>query len=360
MEYKLNFQDVIKRLKLLYEQRVQDKIFAVMDIPNVTLNNFKKIHKNGYCDCPDSYDRVEFWDNLLKEKVNVEDDSIPSAYFSEFDQGLYGGLLGGNVQFMCNSDTGWISSMVPPLLNSWSEFDKLSLDFTDNKWYKYYINELEIFIEAAKGEFGISHFCLVDSLNFVFELFGATQTYIEMLENPDKVRRAIEFAFKLNTKIHDIFFEKVGLFEGGTCSNFAQWIPGRIVSESVDPFHMTNVDYFNEWGREPVERILNYYDGGCIHIHGNGRHLLSEVSSLKGLKAILLGDDRGYPLAFDIKKDLKKQVGEIPLIITTSYNKFVEAFNKHELIGGVLYGVNDVPDADIANKYMEKVRCYRV
>ena len=66
-------------------------------------------------------------------------------------------------------------------------------------------------------------------------------------------------------------------------SNFAQWVPGRIVSESIDPYHMTSVDYFEQWGREPAERILRHFDGGVIHIHGNGRHLLEAAATLQGL-----------------------------------------------------------------------------
>ena len=86
------------------------------------------------------------------------------------------------------------------------------------------------------------------------------------------VRRAIDFGFDLNVRVQRAFFDAVPLFEGGTFSNFAQWIPGRIVSESLDPYHMTSVAYFERWGREPAERILAAFDGGVIHIHGNGRH----------------------------------------------------------------------------------------
>ena len=74
----------------------------------------------------------------------------------------------------------------------------------------------------------------------------------------------------------------VPLLEGGTFSNFGQWIPGRIVSESLDPYHMTSVAYFEKWGREPAERILGAFDGGVIHIHGNGRHLFQATSTHHG------------------------------------------------------------------------------
>ena len=45
-----------------------------------------------------------------------------------------------------------------------------------------YLDQLAIFAEGAGDRFGLSHFILVDSLNFVFELFGATRTYLD--QNP--------------------------------------------------------------------------------------------------------------------------------------------------------------------------------
>jgi hypothetical protein len=140
----------------------------------------------------------------------------------------------------------------------------------------------------------------------------------------------------------------------------AQWLPGRIVSESVDPFHMTSVAYFERWGREPVERILACFDGGVLHIHGNGRHLLEAVSTIRGLKALYLGDDRGFPLAFDVLKEIKQRTGDLPLVVTVDYGRFSEALRQHRLSGGVLYMVKEVPSLDEANRCMDLVRAYRV
>ena len=114
--YKRNIQDVLNRLRSLYEERDQSKIFAVMNIPNKHLQEFKNHSVAGICHYPDPYERILFWDGVLQERIDLLDDSIPSAYLSEMDQGIYGGVLGGDVKFMCDPTTGWISSMVFPLL----------------------------------------------------------------------------------------------------------------------------------------------------------------------------------------------------------------------------------------------------
>ena len=114
--YKANVEDVLVRLRSLYERRAPDRVFAAFQVPSPTLAEFGEQHLEGFCDYPDPAVRVEFWDRLLRERTSVEDDSVPCAYLSEFDQGLYGGLLGGDVQFMCDPGKGWISSMVTPFL----------------------------------------------------------------------------------------------------------------------------------------------------------------------------------------------------------------------------------------------------
>ena len=358
LAYKPHHGEVLARLRALYERRAGDRIFATMEVPSPALAAFRRQYPQPECDYPDPLERARFWDALFLERAAIEDDAMPCAYLSEFDQGLYGGLLGGDVRFLAHAEVGWVSSMVPPLLRDWSEFDGLRFN-ESHPWWQRYRRQLDIFVERGRGKWGVSHFILIDALNFVFELVGGTQTYLSVEECPEYVRRAVAFAYELNVKIHRTFFEAVPLLDGGTLSNFAQWIPGRIVSESLDPYHMTSVAYFERWGREPAEHILAAFDGGVIHIHGNGRHLLSAASTLRGLKAILLLDDKGIPPACDALPELRARTGDVPVALFIDYSKFVERLEGRTLPGGVLYQVRNVPDVAAANRLMERVRAYR-
>jgi hypothetical protein len=349
----------LERLRGLYEKRSRDRILASMEVPTQAVRRFAARYPDGPTERPDPNDRVAFWDALLAERTAVLDDSVPAAYFSELDQGLYGGIVGGEVRFMAHTENGWISSMVPPIFKEWSDLEKLAIDYNSDP-YQFYLQELELFRRGSEGKFGISHFILIDSLNFVFELFGGSRTYIELLDHPEYVRQAVEFAYRLNVDVQRTFFEAIPPLAGGTCSNMVQWIPGRIVSESVDPFHMTSVEYFESWGREPAERVLAAFDGGVLHIHGNGRHLLEAVSSLRGLKAILLGDDKDIPSAFSVLPELQRRTGDLPLVVQVDLPDFLLALEAHRLPGGVLYKVLGVPDSDTANRVMDRVRAYRV
>lgn len=359
LTYKPNTNEVVERLRTLWEKRPIDKVFASFEVPSPTLMQFRKTSPEGYCEYPDPSKRIVFWDQLLKERAPLEDDSIPSAYLSEFDQGLYGGLLGGNVQFLRQHDNGWITSMVAPLLKNWGEFDSLKVD-PSHPWFEKYIKQLQVFVERSKDKFGISHFILINHLNLAFELVGGTETYMSLIENPEMIHRVISFAFDLNQAVQKVFFDYVPMLDNGTCSNMVQWIPGRIVSESIDPFHMTSVDDFEKWGRKPVQRMFDQFDGGVLHIHGNGRHLLEAASSLENLKAIYMGDDKGFPPAFEILPELRERAGDLPFVVQVDFSVFMEHLKKHTLCGGVFYQVKDAPDIKSANRCMEKVRDYHL
>jgi hypothetical protein len=357
LTYCPHVEEVMARLRRLFVDREPDAVCATMQWPNPALRAFAEAHPRGFCDYPDPTERIEFWDRYFRERSRCFDDSIPCVYLSEMDQGLYGGLVGGKVEFMSDPDTGWISSMVHPLIEDWEELDELKFDET-SEWYRRYLHQLRVYAEGAAGRFGISHFILINGLNFVFELLGATRTYQELVDNPEMIRRASDFAFELNLKVQRTFFEEVEAYASGTCSNMVQWFPGQIITESVDPFHMASVDYFERWGREQLERIFAEFDGGVTHIHGNGRHLLEAVSTVRGLKAIYLGDDQGFPAAFEVLPEIRRRTGDLPLVVGVGYEDFRQALHERCLVGGVLYRVGGLPDTDEANRVMGLVRRY--
>ncbi|MEI6156910.1 MAG: hypothetical protein WCP87_00925 [Atribacterota bacterium] len=330
-----------------------------MNIPSPTLEHFRASLPPGETTAPDENANVRFWEDFFQERQSIEDDSMPCCYLSEFDQVLYAGLVGGEVKYISFSYDGLISSMVKPFISDLHSVHNLTLN-PEHSLYRTYVHKLQFFREKAAGKFGISHFILIDALNFLFELRGATQSYVDVIENPELVRDAISFAHDLNVWVQETFFREIGLINGGTFSTHVQWMEGRIISESVDPFHLTSTDYFEKWGREPVEKIFSRFDGGVIHLHSNGRHLLESVSQLKGIKAIRLVEERGNPTAISEMKSLHPRRGNVPLVVSLPYEQFVTLLPAHDLMGNVFYMVDGVPDVSTANALMEKVKLYRM
>ncbi|MEW6753007.1 MAG: hypothetical protein AB1505_18800 [Candidatus Latescibacterota bacterium] len=90
--------------------------------------------------------------------------------------------------------------------------------------------------------------------------------------------------------------------------------------------------------RGPAERILARYDGGGIHLHGNGRHLLEAACRIRSLR---------------------RRAGDLPLVVGAPFPDFVEALRRHRLVGGCFYAVTGAPEAAMACRVMEQVRAYR-
>lgn len=361
LEYCPHLAEALKRRRDLFEHRPQDRIFAAIhvDKPSSAVDDFNRTHEEGECDYSDPDERVAFWDRLLREGMGVADDSVPSAYLNEWDMGLAGALLGGKMRFYCHRWARY-SSNVAPFVNDWSEFDGLKFD-PQHPWFQKYLEQMRLFAVAANGKFGIAPPCLINHLHLPLEMFGTTRTYLELYDNPRRIRQAVDLAHDLSCAIMDAFFQNVPLVDGGTCLAWSEWVPGRIVMESVDVFHMASVECFEEWGRAAIERTFAAFDGGVVHIHGNGRHLVKAVSSLRGLKLIDFADDQpGVTPAFDMLPEIRAVTGDVPLVVHAEFGGFLKALEARRLPGGILYSVAGAPDADAANRCMEKVRAYRV
>jgi hypothetical protein len=96
-----------------------------------------------------------------------------------------------------------------------------------------------------------------------------------------------------------------------------------------------------------------------MHLHANGWHLLESICSLRGVKAILMVNEKGIPPAMQQLQSLRKRAGDMPLSVMVEYPEFIESLQRHKLAGGVFYMVSGAPDIDTANRLMEKVRAYR-
>ncbi len=358
MLFKRNAREVLARLSDFHARRSTDRILARMNPPVPALARYAAETKPGPVPYPDLRQRLAFWDEVCSASTDLEDDGIPCAYLTELDQGLYTALIGAkDVRFLNDPGWGWVSSMTLPFVEDLREARGFAID-EDGLWWRRYDEQLRLFAAGAAGRFGISHFTLINGMNFLVEIRGATKAYLDLADDPDEVREVLAFAHRLNERIHRHFFDVVGLYEGGTCSNLAQWLPGRSLGESVDPFHLTSPATFEEWGREPVERIFDRFDGGIVHLHSNGHHLLEAVSTLRGVRMIALADEPFNPPTWKRLAELSPRRGDVPVYVAIPFGAFVAGLEAGTLTRNVLYNVTDVPDVATANDVMRAVRRY--
>lgn len=358
LSHKQNAMNAAERLHRLWSRQYQDRICAHMNVPTEILNRFAETHVDGPTSYPDPYERIAFWDSHLHEVKDLEDDWLPIAYLSEFDQGIVGGALGEEMRFMMHKDVGWISSMCAPVMDDLTDCDLLKID-TDSPAIKLLDEQVRIFSDGAKGRFGVAPFIIIDSMNFVAEMRGMTQSFIDVIDNPEAVVRMMDFALEFNIFLQERVRRMTDGFMGGSFVNMGSWCSGNPILFSVDAYHMANPDFYYQWGVPHLQKILSHFGGGLLHVHSNGWHLLPHVVKLDHLKCVYFADEKWNPRAYDQLPKLRKQAGDTPLIIACKYDEFNHDLDARRLPGNVLYDVWDVPSVEHGNRLMEKVRAYR-
>ena len=120
------------------------------------------------------------------------------------------------------------------------------------------------------------------------------------------VLRAVDFAFDLNLRIQEQFFTTVPIAGRRHAEPLRPMaFRGGLYSESLDAFHMTSVAYFERWGREPAALVMNRFDGGRNPSPRQRPPSARSGGMLRGLVALRMMDDRGFPSAFDIVDQLQ-------------------------------------------------------
>lgn len=359
MEYKRNYAQAVERLRIFWARELNDGILAKMNVPNPELKRYlssdRRIGEVGY---PPVEDRIRFWDAHLQVQRDVEDDAVPVAYMTQFDEGLYGAVLGGHIQFLRDPDTGWISSMCPPFLRNLHEIETLSYS-EKHPWIQEMQRVYRRMAEYAHERFGMSKVITIDGLNFVVEARGAAQAYLDLQGHPDRVRRLMDFALDYNTWLGDLQDAILDEYYDSAFSYFLGWVPNRALPISVDAYHMCQPSVYREIGEEYIEQLVAHFGGGVLHLHANGRQLLPYVKRMKGLLGCMMGNDRGFEPAYALIGTFRQEAGELPLIVNAPWEWFQTELDRRGLPTGVFYLVDDVPSVEVANRTMEKVRRYR-
>lgn len=356
--YKPHAEAICQRLAALWSRRLPEGICARMVIPSPALVEFARTHEDGPTTYPDPHMRIEFWDRCLAFERHIEDDWLPIAYLSEFDQGLFGSLCGGTMAFMTHREIGWISSMCAPCMTDLAQVADLRID-PAHPMLERLDRQLAVFAEGARGKFGVAPFIVIDALNFVAELRGMTQAFLDVLESPEAVRAMMDFALQLNIFVFERVYAALDGFAGGSFVNMGSWAPGRPLLVSVDAYHLAAPAFFEEWGRPWIQPLLNHFGGGLLHLHSNGRHLLPAVGTMPGLVCVYLLNEPWSERAYDALHTLHARANGVPLVVDCRWDEFVRDLDAHRLPGNVLYQVSGAPSVAEANRMMERVRAYR-
>ncbi len=274
---------------------------------------------------------------------------------------MVSGMLGAEMRFF-HRPRGPAFSAPCELLPDYAALPGLGLKM-DNAWVRRFLSIQEYF-EAHAGDGFAQHPCLtMDALNFVCELRGATQSYLDLYEHPRELRCLMEIGLDFNLRFQDAQRARIAPFRGGCFTWLADWVPfPNAVTLSVDAYVICSPEAYVDFGFDCQSRLIKHFGHGLMHFHCNRADLAAEVARLPNLELFQFGGDPHDPAPeIDHLPAMRKAVGDVPMQLACPLSVFVERLNRHALMPNVWYVVNGAGlTVDAANRLMDRVRAYRV
>ena len=332
-------------------------------------NSYQQAFREKWCppaqgverELPSQEEIFDYHDAAMQGRAQVEDDSLPVAYGClDWGESGFAAFLGAKTHFYSRGEDGGTYSWAEPLLGDYRDLDFLRLS-EDHPYYARFLKTLSYLVQRAEGLFGINAFLRIDVLTHAMELRGSTQALLDIYEHRDDLKHLMQFSQDVNTSVLEREYEIIPLFRGGHFTWNGGWVPHPApVPLSVDPYVYCSGSVYQELGMAFQQRLIDRFGSAIFHIHGYRLDLLALIASMPGVvfaQGLQSGGGLGI-IAFDHLSEIKRTAGDLPLLISCSYQQLLAGMRRRSLPGGVLYSVGEVPSVCAANKAMELVRDY--
>lgn len=366
LAYKRNLDETLARLEALWGRRMPQGICATMHgWPNPYLEQWRVRWQPPPLgmerDLPSKEEIFERHDAQMRGRAEVEDDSLPVAYGClDWGESGFAAFLGAKIHFYSRGEDGGTYSYAEPLLDDWAKLSSLRFD-ESNPYYVRFLDTLQYLVAGAEGLFGINAFLRIDALTHAMELRGSTQALLDIYERPKELAEFMAFSQEMNARILEQEYEIIPPFRGGRFTWIGGWVPHLApVPLSVDPYVYCSASVYRDFGIQYQQALMDRFSTGFVHVHDYRLDLLEMLRDMPGM-LFAQGVESGGGLeesAFEHLAEIKRVAGDMPLLISCSYDQLLEGMRKHTLPGGVMYSVGEVPDVYAANKAMEAVRRY--
>lgn len=347
MYYKPEIDASIERFKKLWAGDAPDRILVKIDIQDpenpTVMRAMEKV--------PDYKAMVDEWEKGFELNMGIADDNLPVVY-GELGGYIIGGFLG--------ADVSWGSGGAYPekLILDMKDFNKYLNFDKNNKYYQMQINFTKYLAERSKGRFGFTEMITIDSLNFL-DCVRHGDAYTDIYDYPKEILRILDYASDLNIKLVKEQRHYIEKYRGGRFNFYQIWTPGETIFVSVDAYGQCGPGVFKKFGRNYVQRLIDEFNGGWLHVHSDAMRLLPEYVRLNNLVAIGLEDWIKPPRAIEHIDEIIGITGDIPLMINIEKEELLGMMDSGTLPGNVLYWVGGVRTVKEANQIAQTAYGYR-
>jgi len=197
----------------------------------------------------------------------------------------------------------------------------------------------------------------IDGMNFIDCVRGG-DAYTDVYDNPKAILEMMDFASDLNVRLVREQRKLIPTYRGGRFNFYQIWTPGETIFISVDAYGQCGAEVFERFGRKYVQRLVNEFGGGWLHVHSDAMRLLPNYATLQNIVAIGLEDWIKPPRAMDHLEEIRETLGTTPLMLNISREELEARMADRTLPGNALYWVNGVTTSEEANRIAESAHEY--
>jgi len=333
----------------LWNREFTEKVLAKIDIDGFkSLEMWDLALAPGIC--PDYKKMFEVFIENFKKREYLLDDAMPTARPNIGDS-AFGGYVGAEIVF---GETGGYAK---PFLKYLRDIEKLRFD-PKNPWIKHLEESTRYFADESEGRCATSIIETMDNLNFAENVYGS-DIFLELYDHPKELLKVFDFACEFNIKLVELQRKYIKKFSGGYFDLHEEWLPDDCVWLSIDTWGHCSPQIFKDLGKYHLQKIIEYFGCGWLHMHNSHLHLLEEVVDIRGLVGIGILDDPGQEKCFCRLDAIKSITRDMPLQISCNKEEFLTALKGGTLPRNVMYWIDDgVETVEEGNKIMEMVYDY--
>jgi hypothetical protein len=252
-------------------------------------------------------------ERLLREGEAMDDDMLRGAAPLQ-------AIFWSDATLGCRLKIGPGNVASEPLNLSWEQIDQFKFDHND-KWFKKYLEWIEVLVAHSAGRYPVSHGPLNGPYDYVAFLRGYEQSILDLALEGEKTAPVIDKMADYFSEYNIETWKKIPLFHGGYFdTGYALWAPGSIIRYQEDAVAFLSPDLYRRYLKSVDQRIASQYEYTYMHLHSTSMIILDQLLEIPELRCLEINNDVvGPPIKEMIPCFRMVQKAGRPLIIRGNF-----------------------------------------
>lgn len=360
LELRPDFDEVYERYEAFWNRSVADRPLVCMTVPRDPAPGEKR---------PASFDRdypdhrarwLDFGARVEQTVWNLEHthylgDALPTV-FPNLGPEIFSAWCGCGYEF--GEHTTWSS----PCIDEWDrDAPKARLDLA-HPLFKALLEFTDLLIEAARGRFIVGLTDFHAGGDHLAALRDPARLAVDLIENPDWVKRMVPVATEEYFTAYDIFYERIR----GAGMPTTSWLPlvsfGRYYIPSNDFSALISSEMFEEFFLDGIAEECRYLDRSIYHLDGPDaiRHLdlLLGINELDAIQFVPGAGNEGLERWMPLYEKIQG-AGKAMQILDVNVDNLELLFDRLRPEGVYVGGVGGVHDRGTAEAVLKRFAAWR-